>query len=111
MKGSVTPVSGTILMTPPRIMKVCSASDVTVPTASSAWNEERARIASSMPRMNSSTYRAMTVSPTMMPNSSHTAENMKSLSTTGTDLFALPMPRPSPDMPPEAMAMSDWTIW
>ena len=77
--------------------------------ASSAWKLLRAAEAMDTPRRIRITYIASTSAPKMTPNCSQMTAKMQSVKYTGITRGA-PRPRPTPNSPPEAMAMSICTI-
>ena len=77
--GNVTPVSGIILVTPPTIMNVCTASISVAPSAIRLWNAVEASSAMRSPRIIKKQYSANMPTANIMPNSSHMAANMKSV--------------------------------
>ena len=77
--GSVTPVSGISLMTPPMITNVCSPRNAVAAMASSAANRERARSEMPAPRMMTIAYSPSTSTPVTRPICSQSTAKMKSV--------------------------------
>ena len=102
MNGSVTPVRGSSLVTPPTMRKAWNESDVVRPTAEKALMSDLARAAVVRPRTASSMKSRSTALPPRRPISSAIAEKMKSLLTTGMRV-GRPLPMPDPTGPPSAM--------
>ena len=74
---------GIILVTPPMMMKVCTASTAAQPRASRAWYAEVERRAISALRSTMSTYTPSTSRANTRPNSFITVEKIKSLRYSG----------------------------
>ena len=101
MKGSVTPVSGSSLVTPPTMRNACTVIAAVRPTAVKADTSDLARAAVVSPRTANSIKAISTPEAPSRPISSPMAEKMKSDSTTGMRR-GRPLPMPVPTKPPSA---------
>ena len=101
MKGRVTPVSGSSLVTPPMMRNAWKAMAQVRPIAVKAETSDLARAAVVRPRAVKTMKRMMTDAPPRRPISSPMAEKMKSLSTTGMSV-GRPLPMPVPTRSPSA---------
>ena len=112
MKGSVRPVRGMSLVTPPTMMKACSTMSAVQPTAVNELTSLLARAAVTKPRMAKHRYRSRMPAAPRRPISSAMAAKMKSLSTTGMGMSpARPRPTPTPNRSPSAMEYRAWVSW
>ena len=102
MKGSVMPVSGMSLVTPPTMMNACSTMTEVRPTAANELTSLFARAAVTNPRMAKHRNKSSTPAAPRRPISSAMSAKMKSLSTTGI-CSARPLPSPTPNRSPSAM--------
>ncbi len=101
MKGSVTPVSGKNLVTPPTMRKAWKQMEVVRPAAVKAAMSDLARAAVAKPRTAKSMKSSSTALAPKRPISSPMAEKMKSEATTGMS-SGMPLPTPAPKRPPSA---------
>ena len=102
MKGSVRPVRGMSLVTPPTMMNACSTIMDVRPTATNELTSLFARAAVTKPRTAKHRNSSSTPAAPRRPISSAMAAKMKSLSTTGI-WSARPRPMPTPNRSPSAM--------
>ena len=101
MKGRVTPVSGSSLVTPPTMMNAWMEMAQVRPTAAKAEQSDFARAAVARPRTQKSRKRISTADAPRSPISSPIAAKMKSLCTKGI-VVERPLPMPVPTRPPSA---------
>ena len=98
-KGSVMPVRGMSLVTPPTMMNAWSTMIEVRPAPISELTSDFARAAVTKPRIAKHRYKSSRPAAPKSPVSSPMAAKMKSLSTTGMRVMPLPppaMPRPIP---------------
>ena len=101
MKGRVTPVSGSSLVTPPTMRNAWKEIAHVRPTAAKAEQSDLARAAVASPRTQKSRNMMRTAEEPRSPISSPMAEKMKSLCTNGI-VVERPLPMPTPTRPPSA---------
>ena len=82
--GRLMPVLGMVLVTTAMFKMACSTTCTTNPTASSAPNLSRARMAMDIPRKSSARNSATARAAPRKPNSSHKIEKIKSFCGSGT---------------------------
>ena len=110
MNGSVTPVSGTTLVTPPMMMNACTPMIVVRPVASSFSNGRSATRGDAQPDADHEHVRG---------EDRRAAEQAELLADRREDEVGFdrgdrvgsPRPSPAPAMPPHAKAKIAWTIW
>ena len=82
--GRLMPVLGMVLVTTAMFKMACKTTCTTNPTARSAPNLSRARMAMDMPRSSSARKSATASAAPMKPSSSHRIEKIKSFCGSGT---------------------------